>query len=85
VEVVCASKSCAGGGGEEVVAVEMGKRCSLTTLDITGSSGFGYEFRALNSASISRSGNPKEKPGSGLAAAHTKVFSIKSPPRSWQP
>ena len=44
-------------GGEEVVVVEVGKWYSLATLDIIGSSGFGYELGALESAPISRTSN----------------------------
>ena len=45
-EVVCPSRS--GAGGKE--GVEVGRWYSLATLDVIGSSDFGYEFRALESA-----------------------------------
>lgn len=45
-EVVCASRS--GAGGEE--GVEVGRWYLLATPDVIGSSDFGYEFRALESA-----------------------------------
>ena len=44
----------------------MGKWCLFATLDIIGSSGFDYEFRALESASISDNINSQEKPGPKL-------------------
>jgi len=47
----------------------MEKWFSLVTLDIIGSSGSGYEFRMVESASISGSSNTKEKFGSELADA----------------
>ena len=50
--------------------VELGKLCSLATLDIIGSSGFGYEFRVLESTSIGGGGNFEVKPGSELVDAY---------------
>ncbi|KAG0133876.1 cytochrome P450 [Tuber indicum] len=76
-EVVRASRGA--GGEEQGVVVEMGKWCSLVTLDIIGSSGFGYEFRALESASVS--GNPEERSGSELADAYNTIFNVGSPSR----
>ena len=55
------------GGGEEGVVVEMGKWFSLVTPDIIGSSGFSYQFRALESTSISGSSNIGEKSNFELA------------------
>ncbi|CUS11563.1 unnamed protein product [Tuber aestivum] len=78
--VVRASRS-SGGEGEEGVVVEMGRWCSLATLDIIGSCGFGYEFRALESASISGSSDTEEKSGSELANAYNTIFNKGSP--SW--
>lgn len=49
---------------------EMGKWLPLMTLDTIGSSGFSYEFHALESASISGSSNTEEKFGPKLAG-HT--------------
>jgi len=80
-EVVRASRSGASGGGGEGVVVEMGKWFSLVTLDIIGSCGFGYEFRALESASISGSSNSQEKSGSELAEAYNTIFNMGSPSR----
>ncbi|RPA96817.1 cytochrome P450 [Choiromyces venosus 120613-1] len=77
-EVVRAS----GDGGEEGVVVEMGKWFSLATLDIIGSSGFGYEFRALESASISGSDTTVENSGSELADAYNTIFNMGSPSRN---
>jgi len=80
-EVMRASRSGAGGNGEEGVVVEMGRWFSLVTLDIIGSSGFGYEFHALESASISGSSNSEEKSGSELAEAYNTIFNRGRPSR----
>ncbi|PUU84185.1 hypothetical protein B9Z19DRAFT_447619 [Tuber borchii] len=42
----------------------------LIVNDMISSSGSGYEFRALESASMSRGGNTEEKPDSDLAGAY---------------
>jgi len=64
--VMRASRNGASRGGEEGVAVEMGKWFSSVTLDTVGSSGFSYEFRRLESASISGNSNTEEKSSSKL-------------------
>ena len=73
-EVMRSSWNGAGDGREEGVVVEMGKRFSLVTLDIIGFSDFGYEFRALESASIGGSSNVGEKSGFELADAYNTIF-----------
>lgn len=60
---------------------EIAKWRLLAVLDIVGSSGFDYEFRALESASISDSINSKEKSGPELVDAYNTVFGTGSPPR----
>ena len=64
-ELVCASQGSSSGGGGGGVG-EMEKWCLFAALDIIGSSGFDYEFRALESASISDNINSQEKPGPKL-------------------
>ena len=73
-EVVRSSRNGAGDGGDSGVVVQMGRWFSLVTLDIIGSCGFGYEFRALESASISGGSNIEDKSGSELADAYNTVF-----------
>ena len=51
----------------------------LVTLDIIGSSSFGNEFRALESASIRGSSNTEEKSSSELADEHNTVFDVGGP------
>ena len=80
-EVARASRSGAGGCGEERV-VEMEKWFSLVTLDIIGSSGFGYGFRAVESASIRGSSNTKEKSGFELADACNTTPNMGGPSRT---
>ena len=48
----------------------VGQWCLLTVLDIISYSGFDYEFRALESAPISRSSITEEKPSSESADAY---------------
>ena len=61
--------------------MEMGKWFSLVTLDIFGSSGFSYEFRALESTSIGGSSNIGGKSGSELADTYNIIFNIGGPSR----
>ena len=51
------------------MVVELGKLCSLATLDIIGSSGFGYEFCAIESTPIGGGSNFEAKPSPELAGA----------------
>ncbi|PUU84152.1 cytochrome P450 [Tuber borchii] len=81
VEVVRSSRDGAGDGGEEGVVVQMGRWFSLVTLDIIGSCGFGYEFRALESASISGSSNIEDNSGSELAGAYNTISNMGGPSR----
>lgn len=53
---------------DRVPVIEMSRWCSLATLDIIGRTGFGYEFRALETGS--GSGESKSE----LAQAYTKLF-----------
>lgn len=53
----CLGYGLRGGGTEkvaEVTVVGIGRWCSFVMLDIIGSSGFGYEFRALQSLPLKR-------------------------------
>ena len=59
--VAHASRSGARGGEEEGGDVETGKRWLPRILGTAGPSGFGYEFRALESAFLSGSSNSDEK------------------------
>ena len=74
-EVIHVSRNGADGYGEERV-VEMGKWFSLVTPDIIRYSGFGYEFRTLESSSISGNSNTKKNSGSELADAYNTIFNI---------
>ena len=56
--------------------VVTGKWSALATLDIFGSPGFGYGFRARESASISGSSNTKEKYGFELADSYNTILKI---------
>ena len=49
-------------GAVSAVLVEMGGGCKFAMLDIIGSSGFSYEFRALGSPSMNDSSNAEESP-----------------------
>ena len=62
--------------------VEMEEWFSLVTLDIIGSSGFGYEFRAVESASIKGSSNTKEESGFELADACNTTPNMGGPSRT---
>ena len=76
-EVVRASQSDASSGEEEEgVVVEVGKWCSLTMQDINSSSGFGYEFRALESATISRSSNTEENSNAESADTYKQQVGV---------
>ena len=80
-EVVRSSRDGTGDGGEDGVVVQMGRWFSLVTLDIIGSCGFGYEFRALESASVSGGSNIEDKSGSELADAYNTIFNTGGPSR----
>ena len=62
----------AGRGG----GVHIGKWSALATLDIIGSPGFGYGFRARESASISGSSNTEEMYGLELADSYNAILDI---------
>ncbi|PUU77219.1 hypothetical protein B9Z19DRAFT_181475 [Tuber borchii] len=73
--VMRASQSGAGGWRKGRVG-EMRELFSLVTLGKIGSYGFSYEFRVLESASISGISNTKEKSGSRLADAYNTIFNM---------
>ena len=76
VEVGCASRngpSCRE-EEEEGVVVEVGEWRLLATPDIIGSSGFSFELRTPECASINGRSNSKENSGSELADAHAITF-----------
>ena len=58
--------------------VDTGKWSALATLDIIGSPGFGYGFRARESTSISGSSNTEEKYGLGLADSYDTILDMES-------
>ena len=60
-----------GGGG-----VDMVKWSTLATLNIIGSSGFGYEFRARDHSSLSGSSNTEEKYSLELAYSYNTILDI---------
>ena len=70
-EVVRASEWWRGGGG-----VDMGKWSTLATLEIIGSPGFSYGFRAREGASISGSSYAEEKCGLGLADSYNTIIDM---------
>ena len=70
-EVVRAPELWRGGGG-----VHMGKWSALATLDIIGSPGFGYGFRAQESAPISGSSNTEEKYGLELVDSYNTLLDM---------
>ena len=67
-----------------MVVVEMGKWSALATLDIFGSPGFGYGFRARESASISGSSNTKEKYGLELADSSNTILDTEVYRTEWK-
>ena len=56
--------------------MDMGKWSTLATLDMVGSLGFDYEFRARESASISGSSNTEEKSDLELADSCNTILDI---------
>ncbi|KAL7269806.1 hypothetical protein RUND412_007511 [Rhizina undulata] len=55
--------------------VDVARWISLATLDIIGEAGFGYKFRALESANLEGSNMKRGEGGSELAYAYRTVFS----------
>jgi len=75
-EMVRAFRRGADGGGEEGGGAYW---CATRHSSIIGSSGFGYEFRALETASISSSNT--EENSCSLVDANTMIFNMSSPSR----
>ena len=64
--------------------MDMGKWSTLATLDIIGSPGFGYGFRARDSASLSGSSNTEENYGLELADSCNTILDIAAHWTEWK-